>query len=65
MADIQPNAQGKVKQARKRLRRHLNRLQTAGSLTAGQRDQLFVDVLTDLTRLQLVTLNQLNEESES
>lgn len=65
MADIQPNSHGKVKQARKRLRRHLNRLQTAGSLSAGQRDQLFADVLSDLTRLQLHTLNQLNEEHES
>ena len=65
MADIQPNAQGKVQRARKRLRRHLQQLQTADTLTAGQRDQLFVAVLTDLTRIQLVTLNQHNEEQES
>ena len=64
MADIQPNPQGQLKRAKKQLRRHLNRLQNAGGLTAGQRDQLFADVLTDLTRIQLYALNLSNREDE-
>ena len=62
MADIQPNAQGKVKQAQKRLKRHLRQLKQADSLTAGQRDALFVKVQMDLVRLQLWQLNQLSDE---
>ena len=64
MADIQPKPQGQLKRAKKQLRRHLNRLQNAGGLTAGQRDQLFADVLTDLTRIQLYALNLSNREDE-
>lgn len=62
MADIQPNAQGKVKKAKKRLRRHIANLNDAGSLTAGQRDALFADVLIDLTRIRLHDLNQLGDD---
>ena len=62
MTDIQPNAKGKVQQAHKRLLRHLSRLQNAGNLTAGQRDLLFAEVLSDLTRIQLFTLGQTDGE---
>ena len=58
MADIQPNSRGKLQRARKRLRRHLLQLNDAGSLTAAQRDQLFAEVLSDLTRIQLYILGQ-------
>lgn len=62
MADIQPNAQGKVQKAKKRLRRHIANLNDAASLTAGQRDALFADVLIDLTRIRLHDLNQLGDD---
>jgi len=62
MTDIQPNARGKVQQAQKRLRRHLGQLKTAGNLTAGQRDLLFAEVLSDLTRIQLYRLGQSDGE---
>ena len=62
MADIQPNAQGKVQQAKKRLRRHISNLKNAGGLTAGQRDALFANVLIDLARIRLHDLNQLGDE---
>ena len=61
MADIQPNAQGKVQQARKQLRRNLQQLKNADSLTAGQRDALFARVQIALIRLQLWELNQLSD----
>jgi len=63
MTNIQPNANGKVQRARKRLRRHLTRLRSADSLTAGQRDLLFVEVLEDLTRLQLHLMGQREEDA--
>jgi len=62
MADINPNAQGKVKQAQKRLKRHIASLKTADQLTAGQRDALFVSVLLDLVRIKLFELNNLGDE---
>jgi hypothetical protein len=62
MTNIQPNGNGKVQQAKKQLRRHLKQLKNAGNLTAGQRDLLFAEVLSDLTRIQLHTLGQSNRE---
>lgn len=62
MADIQPNAQGKVQQARKRLRSYLQQLKNADSLTAGQRDALFAKVQIALVRIQLWELNQLSDD---
>ncbi len=53
MTNIQPNENGKVKRAQKRLRRHLNRLDDVSNLNAGQRDALFAQVLADLVRLEL------------
>ena len=58
MTDIQPNTRGQLQQAKKRLRRHLKRLRNADGLTAGQRDLLFLAVLTDLASIQLHTLDQ-------
>jgi|GEM_PF-1484260 len=63
MTDIQPNTKGKAQRAQKRLRRHLTHLQNADGLTAGQRDQLFAQVLEDLTRIQLHQLGLNNEGS--
>lgn len=63
MTDIQPHANGKLQRARKRLRRHLTNLRTADSLTAGQRDQLFVEILEDLTRIELYMLGQTQEDT--
>lgn len=61
MADIQPNAHGKVRQAKKRLRNHLTNLKSADQLTAGQRDVLFATVLIDLVRIRLYELNKLGD----
>ena len=60
MANIQPNAQGKVRQAQKRLKRYLQQLKNADSLTAGQRDALFAKVQIALIRIQLHQLGQLD-----
>ena len=65
MTDIQPNTRGKVQQAQKRLRRYLDRLNNAGNLTAGQRDVLFAEVLTDMTRIQLYMLGQSDGEDNT
>lgn len=62
MADINPNAEGKVKKAQKRLRNHLNNLKNADQLTAGQRDVLFATVLIDLVRIRLYELNNLGND---
>ena len=62
MADINPNARGKVKQAKKRLRNHLTGLKNADQLAAGQRDVLFARVLIDLVRIRLHELNQLGDD---
>lgn len=61
MADIQPNAEGKVAQARKRLKKHITDLKNADALTAGQRDVLFGKILLDLCRMELYKLNQLGD----
>lgn len=61
MANIQANARGKVQQARKRLKRYLQQLKNADSLTAGQRDALFAKVQIALVRIQLSELNQLSD----
>jgi hypothetical protein len=61
MKDIQPNKQGKVKKAQKRLRRHQTDLGNADQLTAGQRDLLFVSVLQDLIRIELFRLGRLED----
>ena len=62
MANIQPNAQGKITIAKRRLKRHLADLKTADQLTAGQRDMLFATVLVDLVRIKLYELNNLGDE---
>lgn len=62
MADIQPNAQGKVKRAQKQLKGYLGQLKDADSLSAGQRDALFAKVQTALVRIQLWELNQLSDD---
>lgn len=62
MANIQPNANGKVARVQKRLRRRLGQLRNASNLTAGQRDMLFAAVLEDLVLLELRKLNQLRED---
>jgi len=61
MANIQPNAQGKVQRARKQLKQNLQQLKDADSLTAGQRDALFAKVQIALVRIQLWELNQLSD----
>jgi len=61
MGNIQPNAQGKVRQAHKQLRRNLQLLKNADSLTAGQRNALFAKVQIALIRIQLWELNQLSD----
>lgn len=62
MADIQPNARGKVRRAQKQLKGYLQELKNADSLTAAQRDALFVKVQTALVRIQLWNLNQLGDD---
>jgi len=62
MTDIQPNARGKVRRAQRRLRGYLQELKDADSLTAGQRDALFVKVQIALVRIQLWELNQLGDD---
>jgi hypothetical protein len=60
--NITPNAQGKSRRAQKRLRKHLRDIRNAGSLTAGQRDQLFANILEDMILLKLRQLGNLRED---
>lgn len=64
MATIQANAQGKVQQARKRLKKNLQQLKQAGALNAAQRDALFADALMDLHRIELWRLGRLEDEEQ-
>ena len=62
MAAIQANTQGKVQQARKRLKKNLRQLGQAGAFNAAQRDALFADALIDLHRIELWRLGRLEDE---
>ena len=62
MATIQANAQGRIRRARKRLKRNLRQLKQAGALNGAQRDALFADVLMDLCRIELWRLGRLEDE---
>jgi len=62
MAAIQANTQGKVQQARKRLKKNLRQLKQAGAFNAAQRDALFADALIDLHRIELWRLGRLEDE---
>ena len=58
MATINPNKRGMVRRAEKKLKRQLQQLKNAGSLTAGQRNTLFANVLITLVRIQLHQLGR-------
>lgn len=62
MAAIQANTQGKVQQARKRLKKNLRQLKQAGAFNTAQRDALFADALIDLHRIELWRLGRLEDE---
>ncbi len=62
MTNIQPNAQGKVKRARKQLKGYMRQLKNADSLSAGQRDALFAKVQIALVRIKLWELNNLSDD---
>jgi hypothetical protein len=58
MTDIQPNAEGRIRKAKKQLRLHLKMLNNVDSLTADQRNKLFTKVLISLVRIQINQLGQ-------
>lgn len=53
MTNINANKDSLIKQAEKRLNRRLTQLENIESLTALERNQLYIDIFTDLLKIKL------------
>lgn len=61
MAIIEANAEGKIQQARKRLKQNVKKLKNADSLSPAQREALQISALIDLHLIELWRLDRASE----